>query len=94
MIEAIKPEPKKKVIKMDITPCSPLTANIRFEGTYRFHFQGPISRERHQSETIKMKVTVFWDITTIYQITRVLIPEICNFHSHVENPEPRKIEDT
>jgi hypothetical protein len=94
MIEEIKQEPKKKGIKMDITACSPFKVKIRFGGTYRHHFQGPIRRERHQSELIKMKVTVFWDITIMYQITRVLIPEICNFHSNVENPEHRVIEET
>jgi hypothetical protein len=42
----------KSTIIRDITPCSPLKANRRFGGTYRFHLQGQrISRARNQRES-------------------------------------------
>jgi hypothetical protein len=38
----------KITISWDITPCSPLKVNRRFEGKYRFHLQGrKISRARN-----------------------------------------------
>jgi hypothetical protein len=42
----------KSTIFWDITPCSPLSVNRRFEGTYRHHLQGrKISWARNQRES-------------------------------------------
>jgi hypothetical protein len=42
-------EVTKSTIFWDITPCSPLSVNRRFGGTYRLHIQGRrISRARYQ----------------------------------------------
>jgi hypothetical protein len=42
----------KSTIFWDITPCSPLSVNRRFGGTYRIHLQGRIiCRARNQRES-------------------------------------------
>jgi hypothetical protein len=42
----------KSTIFWDITPCSSLTVNRRFEGTHRLHLHGwKISREKNQRES-------------------------------------------
>jgi hypothetical protein len=38
----------KSIIFWDITPCSPLSVNRRFGGTYRLHLQGRRSSARNQ----------------------------------------------
>jgi hypothetical protein len=43
----------KSIIFWDITPCSPLSVNRRFGGTYRLYLQGrKISRARNQRERV------------------------------------------
>jgi hypothetical protein len=50
--EALNAVVMKISIFWNVTPCSLLKVNQRFEGTYRLHLQGRrISQERHQHES-------------------------------------------
>jgi hypothetical protein len=52
-LEVLKAVVIKSTILWDITPCSPLSVNLRFGGTYRFHFQGKkIIWTRNQRESM------------------------------------------
>jgi hypothetical protein len=57
----------KSTIFWDITPCSPLSVNRRFGGTYRLHLQGRknISPARNQHES-KCHLLTRWFLLSLY----------------------------
>jgi hypothetical protein len=80
----------KSTIFWDMTLCSPLSFNRRFEGTYRLHLQG----RRNKSSTLKMKAICSSETSVETQCTtRRHIPEDDTLHNHhCENLKSYKLD--
>jgi hypothetical protein len=77
----------KSTIFWDITPCSPLIDNRRFEGAYRFHLQGrAISRARIQREGRWPCLPPAFTLVSCSAYFSILKMEaICFFETSVDN---------
>jgi hypothetical protein len=77
----------KSSIFWDITPCSPLSVNRRFGGTYRLHLQGRrIRRARNQCESrwqAELEAMCSSETSVDFQRTEQrYIPEDGTLHNH------------
>jgi hypothetical protein len=86
------PVQNKSSVFWDITPCSPLSVNRRFGGSYRLHLQGrKISQARNRCQAgskensglLKTEATCFSEMSVDFKrTTRRYIPEDRNLHNH------------
>jgi hypothetical protein len=93
-----KPERNKSAIFWNITPCSPLSVNRRFGGTYRLHLQGLKNKLSNHSachllsrwflaevifSTLKMEAICSSETSVDTQLTtRRYFPEDGTLHNH------------
>jgi hypothetical protein len=67
----------KSTIFWDITPCSPLSVNRRFGGTYRIHFQGRKNKLSKKPAISRWQKKVFISVNSLGTSQRLVsVPQI------------------